>query len=104
MKWQNLFSGENKKNILKYPLLKALPIILSVSLIWIFGIVACTGPLTLSILGKIFSRRHINFSFSYYFQKTGFDISCKLSPMDYKNIEQCRLQNLQKVKKNVKYH
>ena len=32
----------------------------------------------LSTQGKIFSRPH----FSYFFQKTGFDISCKLSHME----------------------
>ena len=39
--------------------------------------------LTLSSLGKIFNRRHIEIFFSDFFpQKTGFDISCKLSPME----------------------
>ena len=37
-----------------------------------------SGPgLTLSILGTNFSRRNFHF-FSYFFQKIGFDISCKL--------------------------
>ena len=35
--------------------------------------------LTLSTLGKIFNRRHFEI-FSYFSKKTGFDISCKLSP------------------------
>ena len=35
--------------------------------------------LTFSILGKIFSRRHIEISFSYFSQNTGFDSLCKLS-------------------------
>ena len=35
--------------------------------------------LTLSTLGKIFSRGHLDIA--YFLQKTGFDISCKLSPM-----------------------
>ena len=34
--------------------------------------------LTLSTLGKIFSRQHLKY-FSYFSQKTGYDISCKLS-------------------------
>ena len=33
---------------------------------------------TLCTLGKIFSRCH----FDFFFQKTGFDISCKLSPKE----------------------
>ena len=37
---------------------------------------------TLSTLGKIFSRRQIDNNFSYFSQKTGFVISCKLSPME----------------------
>ena len=38
--------------------------------------------LTLNTLGKIFSRRHIEIVFSYFPQKTGFDISCRLSPIE----------------------
>ena len=41
--------------------------------------------LTLSSLGKIFSRQHFDFFFffffSYFSQKTGFDISCNLHEM-----------------------
>ena len=37
-----------------------------------------TSPLTLCTLSKIFSRRY--FEIIYFSQKTGFDISCKLSP------------------------
>ena len=36
--------------------------------------------LMLSSLGKTFSRQH--FEILYFFQKTGFHISCKLSPME----------------------
>ena len=36
----------------------------------------------LSMLGKIFSADDMLKFFSYFFQKTGFDISCKLSPME----------------------
>ena len=32
--------------------------------------------LTLSTIGKIFSRRHIEILFSYFSQKTGFDTPC----------------------------
>ena len=35
--------------------------------------------LTVSTLGKVFSRRHFEI-FSNFFQETGFEISCKLSP------------------------
>ena len=43
--------------------------------------------LTLSTLGKISSRQHFEiyihvYIFFYFSQKTGFDISCKLSPME----------------------
>ena len=38
--------------------------------------------LMLSTLGKNFSRRQIDDIFSYFSRKTGFDISCKLSPME----------------------
>ena len=38
-------------------------------------------PIMLSILGKIITRLHIEISFSFS-QKTGFDISCKLSPVE----------------------
>ena len=38
--------------------------------------------LTHSTLGKIFSRRYFEMFFSFFPQKTGFDISCKLSPKD----------------------
>ena len=37
--------------------------------------------LKLSTLSKIFSRRHMDF-FSLFLPETGFDISCKLSPME----------------------
>ena len=36
--------------------------------------------LKLSMLGKIFSRQHFDIFFYNFFQKTGFDISYKLSP------------------------
>ena len=40
------------------------------------------GKFTRSSLGKIFSRRHFGIFFSSFSQKTGFDIPCKLSPME----------------------
>ena len=36
----------------------------------------------LSLLGKIFSRRHIEILFLIFSQKTGFDNLCKLSPLE----------------------
>ena len=39
------------------------------------------ATLTLSALGKIFSRQHFEI-ISCFFQKGGFDISCKLSPLE----------------------
>ena len=36
----------------------------------------------LSTLGKIFSRLHFEIFFSHFSQETGFDISCKLSPVE----------------------
>ena len=39
-----------------------------------------TITITLSTLGKIFSRRHIEIFL--YFSETGFDISCCLSQME----------------------
>ena len=38
--------------------------------------------LILSTLGKIFSRRHFEIFFLFFPQKTGSDISCKLSPQE----------------------
>ena len=38
--------------------------------------------LMLSALGKNFSRKHTEIFFSYFSQKTRFDISCKLSPLE----------------------
>ena len=38
--------------------------------------------LKLNTLGKNFSRRQIGDIFSYFCQKTGLDISCKLSPVE----------------------
>ena len=40
--------------------------------------------LMLSVLGILFSRQHIEIFFFFFFslQKTGFDISCKLSPKE----------------------
>ena len=40
--------------------------------------------LRLSMLGRNFSRQYyeIFFLFLFFFQKTGFDISCKLSPLE----------------------
>ena len=35
-----------------------------------------------SMLGKIFSRQHIQKYYFYFSQKTGFDISCKLPPIE----------------------
>ena len=43
----------------------------------------CLRWLKLSSLGEIVMRRHIEiFFFSYFSQKAGFDISCKLSPLE----------------------
>ena len=44
---------------------------------WVFVI----SLLTLSTLGKIFSRRHFDIVF-LFFTGNGFDISCKLSPLE----------------------
>ena len=41
----------------------------------------CYNSLMLSTLGKNFSRWHFKI-FLYFSQKTGFDISCKLSPLE----------------------
>ena len=45
---------------------------------------------TLSTLSKKFSRQHIEICF-YFIQKTGFDISCKLSPIPKPDILKCHL-------------
>ena len=55
--------------------------------------------LTFSSPGKIFSRRHIK-TFSYVSQKTGFDISCKLSPMKTVCMK-CRIMFSVKCKKHI---
>ena len=55
--------------------------------------------LTLSTLGKIFSRRHIDW-FSYFSQKTGFDISCKLSQLETICMK-CQILFSGKNKKNI---
>ena len=54
----------------------------------------------LSMLGKIFSRRHIEI-FSSFSQKTRFDISCKWSPMETICMK-CQILFSRKNKK--KYH
>ena len=56
--------------------------------------------LTLSTLGKIFSRQHFEIFFSYFFQKTGFDISCKLSPEETICMK-CQILFTGKNKKNI---
>ena len=50
-------------------------------------------------LGKIFSRRHTEI-FSYISQKTGFDISCKLSPMETICMK-CQILFWGKIRKNI---
>ena len=56
------------------------PLFLSLAALLI--IVEISG-LTLSILGKTFSKRHFEIFFLFFFfRKTGFDISCKLSPLE----------------------
>ena len=55
--------------------------------------------LTLSTLGKIFSRRHFE-TFSLFSQKTGFDISCKLSPKETICMK-CQILFSGKNKKNI---
>ena len=44
----------------------------------------CHMMCLVSTVGKIFSRQHYHIQkyFSYFYQKTGFDISCKLSPLE----------------------
>ena len=44
---------------------------------WIRNVICVS--LMLSMLGKYFIRRHFEIFFSYFSQKIGFDISCKLS-------------------------
>ena len=65
--------------------------------------------LTLSMMGKFFSRRHFEIVFLFFTQKAGIDISCKLSlleticmtePVFWNNkkiIVICRLLNLSRV-------
>ena len=52
-----------------------------------------------SILSKIFSRPHFEIVF-YFPQKTGFDISCKSSPMDT-ICTKCQIPFSGKNKKNI---
>ena len=69
MKYQSQFSwGENKKNITV-----CRSILLSVK----------TKTYTINLYHSLgsFSRRQIDDIFSYFSHKTGFDISCKLSPI-----------------------
>ena len=56
--------------------------------------------LTLSTLGKIFSRWHFEIFFSYFSQKTGFDISCKLCRMETICMK-CQILFSGKNKKNI---
>ena len=57
--------------------------------------------LLLSTLGKIFSRRYIEIFFSVYIShKTGFDTSCKLSPMETICMK-CQILFSGKTKKNM---
>ena len=92
-------------------------------LIWVFagrtcpvtfsdvGVLLCYDniTLTLSILSKIFGRRHFEIYFlyflylkyiSYFSQKTGFDISCKLSPKETICMK-CQILFSGKNKKNI---
>ena len=55
------------------------------------------STLTLSSSGKTFSR-HCEFFFP---QQTGFDISCKLSPMDGDNLHEMSKSVSEKNKKNI---
>ena len=54
----------------------------------------------LSMLGNNISRQHIEIFFSYFFQKTGFDISRKLSQMETICIK-CQILFSGKNKKNI---
>ena len=58
------------------------------------------GELTLNTLGKIFSRQHFEIFFSYFSQKTGYDISCKLSPKETVCMK-CQILFSGKNKKNI---
>ena len=58
-----------------------------------------TQELTHSTVDKNFSRRHLEY-FSFFSQKTGFDISCKLSPLETICMK-CQILFPGKNKKNV---
>ena len=60
---------------------------------------SATNLLARNTLGKIFIRRQIDFSI-LFFQKTGFDISCKLSPLETICME-CQILFAGKNKKNI---
>ena len=60
---------------------------------------SATNLLARNTLGKIFIRRQIDFLY-FFFQKTGFDISCKLSPLETICME-CQILFPEKNKKNI---
>ena len=55
----------------------------------IFQFTGTTEYLMLNILGKFFSRRQVEIFFIFS-QEKGFDISCKLSPMNFVCVEVLR--------------
>ena len=57
--------------------------------------------LTLSMLGKIFSRRHFEIYFLLFSQKIGFDMLCKLSPPKETICIKCQILFSGNNKKNV---
>ena len=74
MKCQSQFSGIKQTTSI-CRLLKCFPNMLS------FDAGQHQDVTTLSRLGKIFSRRHTEIFRCYFSLKTGFDSSCKLSPI-----------------------
>ena len=55
---------------------------------------------TKNMLGKIFSRQHIEMYISKFSELTGFDISCKLSPKETICMK-CQIQFSGKNRKNI---
>ena len=52
-------------------------------------------------MGKTYSRKHFEIFFLFFFQKTGFDISCKLSPVETICMK-CQILFSRKIKKKKK--
>ena len=98
MKCQILFCRKNKKNIINLSSAESAHCMVSVKVM--FDGLVQINSLTLCMLNKIFSRLHFEIFFSYFFQRTRFDIICRLFRSIFTTCMKCQSLFSAESKKN----